>query len=322
MKPKISVIVPVYNVEEWIERCARSLFEQTLDDIEYIFIDDCSTDKSIQVLKSVIEQYPLLQQNIHIVINNQNIGPSATRNKGIKISNGDYIIFCDSDDYLELNAYELLYNEAVKDSFDIVACGVYVDSSSNQEIKLFKSKENLAVDSLYDIRKLEGTLYSSAWNKLVKRELFVNHAIYFHEDVKMWDDLYLMFQLRYFANKTSIVNLPLYHYVQHENSLIRSNVKDKHESQLRCAHLIEDFVEKQNECNQFKKVANFLKFRASDMLFCDEYINNWILNAQKYNIIQFLSFYGSARILLYYIVKMVGINGWNFLKVYKRLKGY
>ena len=230
--PKVSVIIPVYGVERYIERCARSLFEQTLDDIEYIFIDDCSPDNSLEVLTNTIEQYPMRKSKIIVLRNSSNLGPSATRNRGLETCSGDYVIFCDSDDFLERDAYLLLYNKAIQTQADIVACGMCGEDNSPKGVALFASEDSLSKESLYDITRLEGALFSSSCNKLIKRDLFEQHSIRYHKDVKMWDDLFLEFQLRFFAKKTEIVNLPLYHYVERENSLVKSNVIEKTASQV------------------------------------------------------------------------------------------
>ncbi len=104
--PKVSVIIPVYGVEKYIERCARSLFEQTLDDIEYLFIDDCTPDKSIEMLKQVLEDYPHRKPQVVIHRMEQNSGQAAVRKWGMQNAIGDYVIHCDSDDWVELTMYE------------------------------------------------------------------------------------------------------------------------------------------------------------------------------------------------------------------------
>ena len=98
--PKVSVIVPVYGVEKYIERCARSLFEQTLDDMEFIFVDDCTKDESIEVLKRVIDLYPVRKDQVKIIHHAVNKGLSRARETGVNAATGDYIGHCDSDDWV------------------------------------------------------------------------------------------------------------------------------------------------------------------------------------------------------------------------------
>ena len=123
--PKVSVIVPIYGVEKFIERCARSLLEQTLDDIEYIFINDCTPDHSMEILQKVISDYPHRKQQIRIVCMPINSGIAAVRRHGIKLSNAEYIIYCDSDDYIDRDMLEKMYVKALETNADIVMVDIY-----------------------------------------------------------------------------------------------------------------------------------------------------------------------------------------------------
>ena len=105
---KISIIVPIYNVEQYIERCARSLFEQTYDDIEYVFVDDCSPDNSLNILYEVLNDYPHRISNVKIIRHIENKGLTAARNSGLEVATGDYIAHCDSDTVFLL--FELNHN--------------------------------------------------------------------------------------------------------------------------------------------------------------------------------------------------------------------
>ena len=122
--PKISVIVPMYNVEQYIERCATSLLEQTLDDIEYIFISDKSPDNSIGVLKKVLERFPSKAGFVRIVERPTNGGIAAVRRDGILLATGDFVIHCDADDWVDTNLYEKMYTEAIRTKADVVICPI------------------------------------------------------------------------------------------------------------------------------------------------------------------------------------------------------
>ena len=114
---KVSVCIPVYGVEKYIERCARSLFEQTMkDDIEFIFVNDCTPDKSIEVLQKVLEEYPNRKEQVKIIHHEINRGVSAARKTALMNSHGEYIIFCDSDDWVDTNLYEVMYKKAVEEN--------------------------------------------------------------------------------------------------------------------------------------------------------------------------------------------------------------
>ena len=113
MKYKVTVVVPVYRVEQYIERCARSLMEQTLDSIEYIFVDDCTDDHSVDILKSVITQYSERRGQTQIIHFGQNRGLAVARRTAIQAAQGEYVISCDSDDWVDHDAYRLRYELAV-----------------------------------------------------------------------------------------------------------------------------------------------------------------------------------------------------------------
>ena len=135
--PKVSVIIPVYGVEKYIGRCARSLFEQTLDNIEYIFVDDCTPDKSMEVLQAEIEKYRLRFAEEKKVVRTtrmpSNSSQAAVRRHGSQLATGDYIIHCDSDDWVDTDLYEKMYNEAINSGADVVFCPFkdeYMDHST------------------------------------------------------------------------------------------------------------------------------------------------------------------------------------------------
>ena len=107
--PKVSVIVLIYKVEKYIERCARSLFCQTMQDIEYVFVNDCTPDCSIQILQSVIDEYPQRKSDIKIISHEKNMGSGVARNTGLEVADGEYIIYCDGDDWVDPDMYEKLY---------------------------------------------------------------------------------------------------------------------------------------------------------------------------------------------------------------------
>ena len=113
MCTKVSVVIPVYNVEKYIERCARSLFEQTLDSIEYIFVDDCSPDNSIAVMENVLAEYPHRKEQIKIIRHEVNQGPYAARRHALQAATGDYVISCDADDWVDYDLYEKMEKDVL-----------------------------------------------------------------------------------------------------------------------------------------------------------------------------------------------------------------
>lgn len=163
---KVSVIIPIFKTEKFIERCVRSLMEQTLDSIEYIFVNDCTPDKSVDIIERVVEDYPHRKNFIKIMSHEKNLGLASTRNTGLTVATGDYIIHCDSDDWVDKNAYELMYLKAIKTDADIVVSDYYKDYPNFSQVQ----KQNYPANSISCIKEmLRGNLHCGTWNKLIKK---------------------------------------------------------------------------------------------------------------------------------------------------------
>lgn len=207
---KVSVIIPIYNVEPYIERCACSLLAQTLDDVQYIFVDDASPDNSLEVLRTVIDRYPEKKTNCTIINHERNKGLPAARNTGLSHAVGEYIYHCDSDDYLETNALETLYHTAKQQGADIVWCDIY-EEYSNTSVYLKQPDCKDADDALK--RMLTSGMRFNVWNKLCKRTLYTDHEITFLEGNSMGEDMSMM-KLFVHANKVAHTPTALYHYIK------------------------------------------------------------------------------------------------------------
>lgn len=222
--PKVSVIVPVYGVEKYIERCARSLFEQTLDDIEYIFVDDCTPDNSIDVLNHVLADYPQRKGQVKIHKMECNSGQAAVREWGIHHAKGDFVIHCDSDDWVEQNTYELLYEDAIKKDADAVVCDFNITDGSSvlRTIKgCFSTDKNIIIEQI-----LFQTSSWSLWNKLFRRTTcYKDNIIYPHGN--MGEDFLLTTQLLLNCSKIAYVPQPLYNYFFNTRSITRVETEEK-----------------------------------------------------------------------------------------------
>lgn len=230
---RLTVVIPIFRVEAFIERCARSLMEQTLDNVEYIFVDDCSPDGSINILRHVLKEYP--QRNVKIIRHNINRGLPAARNTGLAHATGKYIFHCDSDDYIECDALERMYKKAIETDADIVYSDWYLT---------FPLKERYMSCPAYTRPKkalqalLHGTMKYNVWNKLVRRSLYVDHNISFPEGHGMGED---MTMILLFAQARSVTYLPYptYHYVrQNENAYTAINSEASHEDLLYNANYV------------------------------------------------------------------------------------
>lgn len=216
--PKVSVIVPVYGVEKYIEKCARSLFQQTLEDMEYIFINDCTPDNSMVALQKVLSDFPAREKQVKIINLENNSGQAAVRKIGVQNASGDFIIFCDSDDWVDTCMYKQMYDFAIANECDVVRCLFSRVSDSDEEICKIVPKE------AYNDKKqllsflIRSTDLSSTWDKLVKRDIFESSNFVYPKD-NMCEDL--VYALQYFlkANSVGYIDKPFYHYRQNESSI-------------------------------------------------------------------------------------------------------
>lgn len=184
---KISVIIPVYNTEKFLERCLNSVIKQTLKEIEIIVVNDGSTDNSLEIIKKIKETDARI-----ILINKENEGLTKTRNRGLEIASGKYIYNLDSDDYLEENTmFEELYNKCENDNLDMVVFDYYNDFENKKEyIKNIEVSDNGLIekeDYIKDLIKAKWGI--SIWGKLTKKEIFINNNIKFPENIFMGEDL-------------------------------------------------------------------------------------------------------------------------------------
>lgn len=242
--PKVSVIIPVYGAERFIEHCAESLFLQTLDSLECIFVDDCSPDDSINVLRSVLERYPERAVQVKIIRNKINLKQAGSRSVGLRAATGDYIIHCDPDDWVENNIYELLYRKAISTDADIVTCDFLWERVHNSSIYHFP-----IISSPHGcIQKATMKSHWSLWNRLVKRELIQKNKIDFIPGVNMWEDLGFMVQCYYFANRIEYVSKPLYHYnLTNDQSITNVVDNGKLEQEKKCIDFLESFFANKEE---------------------------------------------------------------------------
>lgn len=205
----ISLAIPVYGVEKYIERCARSLFEQTYDNIEYIFVNDCTKDNSMEILRRTMQDYPLRIPQVRIIKHECNRGLACARNTAVSSATGDFIMHIDSDDYVAPDIVERCVEKQFCTNADIVSCNYlkyYAGYSKKRKNKAHVSaKEHcLAVIRREDLGCIFG--------RLIRISLYRDYAIMAVEDINVCEDYQVCTKLIYHANKTVVVNDPLYHY--------------------------------------------------------------------------------------------------------------
>ena len=211
MKYDVSVLVPVYNVSKFIERCVHTLFSQTYDNIQYIFVNDCTPDQSIEIIQKVLNKYPQRKEHVKIINHDKNRGLAAARNTGIENAGGEYVLHIDSDDYIELDMVELMFGKAKEEDADIVVCDFNIKWEKTHKIapQQFTDKDQYLRDIL-NTKAMPGVV-----NKLIRRSLYSENGIFPFEGINLGEDYVTTPKLISKARRISKVNKPLYHYIQY-----------------------------------------------------------------------------------------------------------
>lgn len=198
----VSICVPIYNVENYIERCAVSLLGQTYGKIEYVFVNDCSPDKSVEVLRKVMEDYPGKKDYVKIINHEKNRGLAAARNTAVNHSDGDFILHVDSDDYLGIDAVGKLVNKQRETDADIVtgqAVQIEKDKSSVMQRPQFLYKDDFVKEMIVP------SISHTIWGRLIRKSLYTDNGIEAKEGVNIGEDMQVMTQLAYFAQKVETI---------------------------------------------------------------------------------------------------------------------
>ena len=245
--PKVSIIVPIYNVEKYLEKCLESLVNQTLKEIQIILVNDGTKDNSGEIAKQYKEKYP---EKI-IYLEKENGGLSDARNFGIPYSTGEYLAFLDSDDYVELNLYEEMYNLAEKEKSDMVECDFiweYPNKSKEDNGVIYKGPKEM-------IEKVRVV----AWNKLIKREVLQKAEISFPKGYR-YEDVEFTYKLIPYLEKVSFLKKPYIHYMQRDGSISKvQNEKTKDIFDV-LQHVI-DFYKEKGIYDQYKTELEYVYTR-------------------------------------------------------------
>lgn len=268
--PKVSIIIPVYGVEKYIERCARSLFEQTLDDIEYLFIDDCTPDKSVEILKRVLEEYPHRKSQVVIHRMEKNSGQAAVRKWGMLNATGEYVIHCDSDDWVDVHMYEKMYKKSVSADYDIVVCDYYESDgiSHARKNEYISDKVEETMSSIL-LKKTHSVL----WNKLVKKSIYNNEIIY--PIANNAEDYALLVQLAYHSKSFGYVNEPLYFYFYNTSSLTKvmtnENLINRFNQSVSNIGIVESFLRKNQSLAKYSDELDCIKVIEKEILISSSF---------------------------------------------------
>lgn len=328
--PKISIIVPVYDVEQFLSRCLESILSQTFQDFEVILVNDGSTDNSYQICL----EYARRDTRV-VIIDKENGGLSSARNAGLNVAKGEYIGFVDSDDYIAPDMYDLLYKNIVSYGADISICSFYLVYSDGRIIhtkpkgicKCMSNEE--AIRTLLSTKQFE----NHAWDKLYKKALF--NQIRFPEN-ELFEDIAVMHRLLDNCRKVIYESKPEYYYVQRPGSIVNSSFNIKKLQFVKQCQRVVDFSKSKGglydkEAQTYLALASlWLLYQVG--LYKDKYAQ--ILNELKANILNYYSvainskaLRKSERFSLYLIKHGVSVylvcklhlaakNIVNFLKVY------
>ena len=272
-KDLITVIIPIYNNERYLNKCIDSVLEQTYQNIEVILIDDCSTDDSWKVALD----YKDKDKRVVCFFNEKNIGVGGTRNFGLEQAKGKYIYFLDSDDYIEKTTLADLYNTIQEgDSFSCMTQGYrHIDGKA---ILYLRSREELSL--------LQSP---SVCRRLFNKEIIDQSGIRF-SNLPIGEDLEFVFKIMMYNNKISYIDKALYHYIVHSDSSIHSSVQ-KQLSILNVIDNIEKYAREQNKYDEFydrleylnishvlragiKRIIKTENYNKEDIIKCIDYVEN------------------------------------------------
>ena len=253
--PKVSVIVPFYNVERYIEKCIETLVNQTLKDIEIILVNDGSTDRSIDIVKKFIKEYP---EKI-VYLEKENGGLSDARNYAIPYAKGEYIAFLDSDDYVEKDMYEKMYEIAKKEKSDMVECDFYWEYSEKRKEDIGKAYQGKK-EMLEKIRVV-------AWNKLIKREILEKSQVQFPKGFR-YEDVEFTYKLIPYIAKVSFLRKPCIHYIQRQGSI--SNTQNQRTREI--FDVLEHVINYYKEKNIYEKYKTQLEYIYIRYAFCSSFL--------------------------------------------------
>lgn len=220
---RISVIVPMYNVQDVICRSVSSLYSQTMRDFEIIFVDDCSTDSTLEVLKAQLKQHNEHSVTVKIISHEVNEGVAAARNTGLDNAAGDYIYYVDADDFIDPNALECLYTEGIRHGADIVGCEWLLSFSVKER---YMRQPDVSTGEEAFIQMTNGVMRWNLWLYLAKRSLYEKNDIRFISGMNMGEDMMVMMKLMLFADKVQILHKALYHYIQTNQSSLTKDYRN------------------------------------------------------------------------------------------------
>ena len=281
---KVSVIVPVYNTEDYLARCLDSLVNQTLEEVEILVINDGSTDDSQRVIDDYAKRYP----GKITPLAKKNGGLSDTRNFGIAHATGDFLSFVDSDDYVDLDMLERMHSKATTTGSDVVCCQITYAWSARYDRRYFTRVLHHFGKSVAESPELLRWANAYAWNKIYRRDLWVRNGFEFPVG-QAFEDSAVIYNVLYEANKVECVNIPFYHYVRYRSESITKTFDQRFFDIFTSCDRFRHYYQQQPEYNVMRKVVDsicvkHIAARLNNLSECDdtEFVDEFVEAAHDY----------------------------------------
>lgn len=260
-KPEVSVIVPVYKVSRWIEKCAESIFNQDLENMEILFIDDCSPDNSIEIILKVLEKFPNRKAQTRILTMPKNSGQGAVRRYGILEARGEFLIQCDGDDWIDPTLYSQMLYRIKKSEAEIVFCDFAYEYPNETWIVpcnvIYTDGKKIIENLVTDFPHM------SCCNKMIKRSIFIMNDILPWQGLNMWEDNGLMIRALYYCHKVEHVSGVYYHYNKKNEVATTADYGPAQVAQMiEVASRLTNFFYLKDDRARFKETSMLLQFLA------------------------------------------------------------
>lgn len=305
MTPLVSICVPIYNSEDYIKKCLESLFEQTYSNIEYVFVNDCSTDKSLLKIQQCRDKYPDAG-HVKIINNDTNMGVAFTRNRCLQNATGEYITMVDSDDYVDNNYIEQLVDYALRNDADMVCCPIVFQSEKEAKVHYFKE---IAPNS--DLLQLffQEDIFSCV-AKLYHKSIFAENNSYVpNENLRTFEDKWILLNALYVAKRVIVSNEVRYYYRYNQNSLSHQKFEDRHFKIMQTYWSeVDDFLKARNLTDKYAELVALrktddkillmlqpiginLKKKYADLYRQEQYLSRKQLKGTGFRIMNFLIYH-------------------------------
>lgn len=243
---KVSILVPIYGVERYIEKCAVSLMEQTYPDIEYVFVNDCTKDKSVGILERILNSYPQRRSQVRVINHEQNKGLGAARRTALLNATGEFLLHVDSDDYIAFDAVEILVKKVQEAHVDIVDCAfAEVAKGKIVHSKLPFHGTTEAYNAL--ILSRSGMVTNHIWGRLIKRSLYEENQILNEEGIDLGEDYSVLPKLLCDGKRCYVDNILYFYRTDNGTSYMNSCLSTKNiVSCIKAQQSVYDFLMKKN----------------------------------------------------------------------------